>query len=134
VLEGGFICPVDGVLHFRDSWGEPRSGGRVHKGTDIMAATGTPVVAPASGRVVHKTDSIGGMSFFVYGDDGNKYFGTHLSKYENQGIGRVEAGTLIGRVGMTGNASVPHLHFSYYPNDGAPVNPYKRLTEVCPRS
>ena len=134
VLEGGFICPVEGPMHFRDSWGEPRPGGRVHKGTDMMAATGTPVVAPADGRLVHKTDSIGGMSFFVYGDDGHEYFGTHLSAYENQGAGWVEAGTLIGRVGATGNADVPHLHFAYYPNGGAAVNPYKRLFEVCPQS
>jgi len=134
ILRGGFICPVDGPMHFRDSWGEPRPGGRVHKGTDMMAATGTPVVAPANGRLVHKGDSIGGMSFFIYGDDGHEYFGTHLSAYENQGAGWVEAGTLIGRVGATGNADVSHLHFSYYPNGGASVNPYPRLAEVCPQS
>jgi murein DD-endopeptidase MepM/ murein hydrolase activator NlpD len=134
VLEGGFSCPVDGAMNFTDTWGDPRPGGRVHKGTDMMAATGTPVVAPVDGRLVHKGDSIGGMSFFVYGDDGHEYFGTHLSKYENQGAGWVKAGTLIGRVGSTGNASSPHLHFSYYPNGGSPVNPYTRLNEVCPHT
>ena len=133
VLEGGFICPVDGPVHFSDTWHAARSGGRVHNGTDMMAATGTHVVAPANGRVVHKTDSIGGLSFFLYGDDGHKYFGTHLSGYENVGVGWVEAGTLVGYVGETGNASGPHLHFSYYPNGGNPVNPYKRLFEVCPQ-
>jgi murein DD-endopeptidase MepM/ murein hydrolase activator NlpD len=134
VLEGGFICPIEGPMRFTDTWGEARSGGRSHKGTDMMSPTGTPVVAPAHGRLVHKGDSIGGMSFFIYGDDGHKYFGTHLSKYENVGAGWVEAGTLIGRVGATGNASAPHLHFSYYPNGGAAVNPYKRLNEVCVQS
>ena len=134
MLEGGFICPVEGSMYFTDTWGAPRPGGRVHRGTDMMAATGTRVVAPANGRVVHKTDSIGGMSFYLYGDDGHEYFGTHLSSYENVGIGWVEAGTLIGHVGATGNASAPHLHFSYYPNGGSPVNPYKRLNEVCPQS
>lgn len=131
ILEGGFMCPIDGPMNFRDTWGEARSGGRTHAGTDMMSPTGTPVVAPASGRLVHKGDSIGGMSFFIYGDDGHKYFGTHLSKYENVGAGWVEAGTLVGRIGATGNASAPHLHFSYYPNGGSAVNPYKRLNEVC---
>ena len=134
ILRGGFSCPVDGPMSFTDTWGDPRPGGRVHKGTDMMAATGTPVVAPVNGRLVHKGDSIGGMSFFLYGDDGHEYFGTHLSQYENQGAGWVEAGTLIGRVGSTGNASSPHLHFSYYPNGGSPTNPYPRLNEVCPHS
>ena len=134
ILEGGFMCPIDGPMNFRDTWGEARSGGRTHAGTDMMSPTGTPVVAPASGQLVHKGDSIGGMSFFIYGDDGHKYFGTHLSKYENVGAGWVEAGTLVGRIGMTGNASAPHLHFSYYPNGGSAVNPYKRLNEVCVQS
>jgi murein DD-endopeptidase MepM/ murein hydrolase activator NlpD len=133
LLEGGFICPLAAPSRFSNDWGEPRPGGRTHKGTDMMSPTGTPVVAPADGRVVHKGDSIGGMSFYLYGDDGNEYFGTHLSEYENVGVGWVEAGTLIGRVGATGNASTPHLHFSYYPAGGSPTNPYHRLAEVCPR-
>ncbi|HEY8546925.1 MAG TPA: peptidoglycan DD-metalloendopeptidase family protein, partial [Acidimicrobiales bacterium] len=109
ILEGGFGCPIDGPMRFNDTWGAARSGGRSHKGTDMMSPTGTPVVAPADGQLVHKTDSIGGLSFFIYGDDGHKYFGTHLSKYENVGAGWVKAGTLVGRVGATGNASAPHL-------------------------
>jgi len=134
-LEGGFICPVDGAMSFSDTWGAARSGGRAHKGTDMMAARGTAVIAPADGDVVHSSNSLGGMSFHLYADDGHMYYGTHLNGYENQGIGWVAAGTLIGRVGSSGNAAenAPHLHFEYHPNGGSAVNPYSRLAQVCPR-
>ena len=133
---GGFTCPLDGPMHFVDTWGAARSGGRSHQGTDMMAATGVAVVAPASGRLVHRSNSLGGLSFHLYADDGHYYYGAHLSAYENQGAGWVEVGTLIGRVGSSGNASAsaPHLHFEYHPNGGGAVNPYSRLVEVCDRS
>ena len=52
-LEAGVLfCPVDGGgLNFIDSWGFARSGGRRHQGVDMMAAYGTPTVAPVSGQV-----------------------------------------------------------------------------------
>ena len=65
------------------SWGAARSGGRAHKGVDMMASRGTPTVAPVSGEVVHRGSSLGGLSWYVYGDNGNTYYGTHLSGYEN---------------------------------------------------
>jgi len=132
-LLGIWKCPVQGPLRFTDSWGAARSGGRRHKGTDMMSPHGTPTVAPVSGRVEHRNSSLGGMSWWVYGDDGNTYYGTHLSAYENVGAGHVERGTVIGYVGSTGNASAgaPHLHFEFHPGGGAAVNPYPRLIEVC---
>lgn len=135
-LRGGFTCPLDGSMSFVDTWGAARSGGRSHKGTDMMAARGTNVVAPANGRVVHSSNSLGGLSFHLYADDGHSYYGTHMQSYENVGVGWVAAGTLIGHVGTSGNApdNAPHLHFEYHPNGGAAVNPYSRLTEVCDRS
>jgi peptidoglycan LD-endopeptidase LytH len=132
-LLGIWKCPVQGPVSFTDSWGAPRSGGRTHKGTDMMAAAGTPTVAPVSGRVEHRGSSLGGFSWWVYGDDGNEYYGTHLSAYENVGAGHVERGTVIGYVGSSGNASAsaPHLHFEFHPGGGAAINPYPRLVEVC---
>jgi peptidoglycan LD-endopeptidase LytH len=132
-LLGIWKCPVQGPLRFDDSWGAARSGGRSHKGTDMMSPTGTPTVAPVSGRVEHRTSGLGGMSWWVYGDDGNTYYGAHLSQYVNVGAGHVERGTVIGLVGSTGNASAgaPHLHFEFHPGGGSAVNPYPRLIEVC---
>jgi murein DD-endopeptidase MepM/ murein hydrolase activator NlpD len=132
-LLGIWKCPVQGPVSFTDSWGAPRSGGRSHKGTDMMASAGTPTVAPVSGRVEHRGSSLGGLSWWVYGDDGNEYYGTHLSGYANVGAGHVERGTVIGYVGSSGNASAsaPHLHFEFHPGGGSAINPYPRLIEVC---
>lgn len=125
-------CPVDGPVEFIDSWGFARSGGRRHQGVDMMASTGTPTVAPVSGEVVHRGSSLGGLSWYVYGDNGNMYYGTHLSAYANQGVGHVEAGTLIGYVGDSGNAAgMPHLHFEIHPGGGSAVNPYPATAEAC---
>ena len=135
-IEAGLMfCPVDGRVSFSDTWGAARSGGRSHKGVDMMAAHGTPTVAPVSGQVEHRGTSLGGLSWYVYGDNGNTYYGTHLQSYENQGAGWVEAGTTIGYVGSSGNASssAPHLHFEIHPGGGSPINPYPLTNEACPR-
>jgi peptidoglycan LD-endopeptidase LytH len=131
---GGIVCPVQGPVHFTDTWGAARSGGRVHEGVDMMATSGTPTVAPVSGRVEHRSSSLGGLSWYVYGDNGHTYYGTHLSGYANQGVGWVAAGTVIGYVGSSGNApdSAPHLHFEFHPDGGEPVNPYPLADAACP--
>lgn len=133
VEAGIMFCPVDGNVSFTDTWGAARSGGRSHKGVDMLAATGTPTVAPVSGQVVHRGTSLGGLSWYVYGDNGNTYYGTHLSGYQNQGAGWVEAGTPIGYVGDSGNAAgIPHLHFEIHPGGGSPINPYPATSAACP--
>lgn len=127
---GGITCPVPGST-FVDTWGAPRSGGRSHQGVDMMAPHGTPIYAPASGNVSYMTVSIGGLSFYVYGDNGDTYFGTHLQGYAG-GNRQVAAGELIGYVGSTGNANgTPHLHFEIHPGGGAPVNPTPAVEAAC---
>jgi murein DD-endopeptidase MepM/ murein hydrolase activator NlpD len=127
-----FVCPVQGAASFVDSFGAARSGGRTHQGVDMMAASGTPTVAPASGRVEHRGSSLGGLSWWVHADDGTTYYGTHLSGYANEGAGWVQAGTVIGYVGDTGNAAgTPHLHFEMHPGGGAAVDPYPQVATSC---
>lgn len=127
------VCPVQGDVSFADTWGAARSGGRAHKGVDMMAATGTPTVAPVSGRVEYRDSGLGGLSWYVYGDDGDTYYGAHLSAYAGDSGGWVAAGTLIGYVGDSGNAAggAPHLHFEIHPGGGEPVNPYPETATAC---
>jgi len=124
-------CPVNGRHSFIDSWGFARSGGRRHQGVDMLAVTGTELVAPVSGRVEHFSNSVGGRSYRLFGDDGNYLYGTHLSGFAKQG--RVSAGEVIGYVGDDGNAAgIPHLHFEIHPGGrGNPINPYIDVAAVC---
>jgi murein DD-endopeptidase MepM/ murein hydrolase activator NlpD len=129
---GGRLCPVQGAVSFVDSFGAARSGGRAHQGVDMMAAMGTPTVAPVNGRVEHRGNDVGGLSWWLYGDNGDEYFGTHLSGYENEGVGWVAAGTVIGYVGDSGNAAgTPHLHFEIHPGGGGAINPFPDVAAAC---
>lgn len=130
IASGSWICPVQGPRSFSNDWGQPRSGGRRHQGTDILSPRGTPVVASVSGTVRHHNSSLGGLSYYLSGDDGNTYFGTHMSAYAASG--RVAAGTVVGYVGDSGNAKgTNHLHFEIHPGGGGAVNPYPTLAKYC---
>ena len=126
---GGIVCPVAGPTDFTDTWGAARAG-HTHQGTDMMADYGTPTVAPVSGTVEQRTISGGGLTWFLHGDDGDEYIGMHLSGYAADGW--VEAGTVIGYVGDSGNADgTPHLHFEYHPGGGAAANSYPLAAAAC---
>lgn len=134
--------PVAGVARAQmvDSWGDARSGGRGHKGNDIMAAGGTPVLAVAPGTVEKLFQSrLGGITLYQRSPDKRwMFYYAHLMRYapglrEGQ---RVETGQLLGFVGDTGAGSGGnfHLHFSttrvtpeqkWY--EGEDVNPYPML-------
>ncbi len=93
--------------------------------TDIFAARGCIVVAPMTGRVdevstVDRWSSStnigsqrGGLSFAIVGNDGVRYYGSHLSVVSVRVGQRVTAGQVIGAVGNTGDSRgiAPHLHF-----------------------
>ena len=132
IATGEWICPVQGPRAFSNDFGDPRSGGRTHQGNDIMSPRGTPVVASVAGTVKGHNSSLGGISYYLKGVDGNTYFGTHLDRLSGAS-GRVEAGTVVGYVGSTGNASdsAPHLHFEIHPGGGRAVNPFATLSKYC---
>ncbi|MGI5939656.1 MAG: murein hydrolase activator EnvC family protein [Thermoleophilia bacterium] len=132
----GWVFPVQGPNSFVDSFGAPRSGGRTHKGTDIMTARGIPCVAVVNGtiRSTSPTDKgLGGITIHLKGDDGNVYYYAHLSSIKSgikSGV-RVSAGQVIGYAGNSGNASngAVHLHFEIRPGGGAAINPYATLVK-----
>ncbi|MBW3573607.1 MAG: M23 family metallopeptidase [Actinobacteria bacterium] len=132
VLGGGWLCPVQGPRAFTNDWGQPRSGGRRHQGNDILSPRGTPVVASVAGTVRPHQSSLGGSSYYLRGEDGNTYFGTHLDRLSGVS-GRVEQGTVLGTVGNSGNAAggPTHLHFEIHPGGGGAVNPYPTLSLNC---
>lgn len=113
-----YFMPVEGVVvaDVPRTFGDPRGSDRTHQGIDILAPSGTPVRAAAAGIVWRTSDSIrGGISVTVIGDDGVRYFYTHLDSIA-QGMerdARVGTYTVLGYVGNTGNAAAtaPHLHF-----------------------
>jgi murein DD-endopeptidase MepM/ murein hydrolase activator NlpD len=130
---GSWMCPVQGPHAFSDDFGAPRGGGtRSHQGNDILAPRGTPVVANVSGSVRRHDNRLGGISYYLEGDDGNEYYGAHLDSYAGVS-GHVSMGTVIGYVGNSGDArgGATHLHFELHPGGGRAVDPYPTLRQYC---
>ncbi len=119
----GFVFPVSGPVV---SGFGPR-GGRMHEGIDIIAASGTPVVACAAGTVI-RSDYGSGYGNVVVIDHGNGLTTTyaHNSSLVARVGQRVSQGQLISYVGSTGNSSGPHVHLEFRIN-GTAVDPFNYL-------
>lgn len=134
------VLAIDGAL--ADTYGQPRTGGRIHEGIDIFCAWGTPVVAVIDGTIVFKgQDKLGGKVLYLLGRDNRVYYYAHLSRFADIRNGsRVRKKQLIGWSGNSGNAwsTPPHLHFEIMtvpwllPLVLKNINPYAELT-ACER-
>ncbi|MBK1990801.1 M23 family metallopeptidase [Sphaerospermopsis aphanizomenoides BCCUSP55] len=105
-----------------------------HRGVDYAGGTGSPVVAPAAGRVA----LVGTVSqgFRVHGNvvgidhgQGVTSIFMHLSRINVKEGDIVKAGQLIGGVGSTGASTGPHLHWGLYVN-GQSIDPKSWQTKV----
>lgn len=133
---GRYACPVGPVRSFVDTWHAPRSGGRLHQGTDVFAPHGSPAYAVVDG-VIDKwgNGGLGGITLWLRADNGDRFYYAHNSVNIATVGTRVKAGDVIARVGTTGNAATtpPHIHFEAHPGGGAAMNPYPFLKMVCAR-
>jgi murein DD-endopeptidase MepM/ murein hydrolase activator NlpD len=138
---------------FSNSWGSRRSGGRRHRGTDIISPRGTEVLAVADG-VVTKMGKHRLSGYYIHIDHAGEWSTSYLH-LNNDTLGtddgeggtwtaffptliegdRVVAGQVIGYVGDSGNAegTIPHTHFEIK-HDGEKKNPYDYLTDVLART
>lgn len=131
--------PVVGVRpeDLADTFADKRDSTRIHRAIDILAPTGTPVVATVGGRILRlHTSTLGGLTVYQSGPTGGwVFYYAHLDGYA-PGLGpgqTVAAGDTLGYVGETGNAPIPHLHFAVWKvrpggqRGGRAVNPYPLL-------
>jgi peptidoglycan LD-endopeptidase LytH len=137
------VIPVAGIRpeELVDTYTDPRGSGRYHRAIDIMAPTGTPVLAATDGTVLRKfVSDAGGITLYKADRAGEYiYYYAHLDRYA-PGIEEdmtIRRGQTIGYVGHTGNAEpgAPHLHFAIWRQrddedfwTGDTVNPYPLLT------
>ncbi len=129
-----FLCPFPGSS-FTNSWGAPRSGGRGHRGTDLMGPYGAPLYASASGTVYTGNSGLGGKTVWLIADYGTGFYYAHLDSFNVGSGSRVSRGDVVGYNGASGNADggAPHLHFEIHPNGrgSSAVNPYPTLIAAC---
>jgi murein DD-endopeptidase MepM/ murein hydrolase activator NlpD len=137
---GGYVFPVYGPVSFGDTFGAPRGdiASGWHHGEDIFGQIGEPLLAVADGTVFSVGwNDIGGYRLWLRDKAGNEFYYAHLSAYSPFAVNgeQVKAGTVLGFMGNTGDASTTpyHLHFEIHPvgllylgYDGA-VRPYPYL-------
>ena len=123
------LWPVEGRV--TGSFGEridPFNGeGAFHRGVDISTAYGSPVIAPADGRVAFADFMTGyGRAIIIDHGHGISTLYGHLSNFAVIDGQTVRRGDVIGFVGQSGRSTGPHLHYEVRIHD-TPVNPHKYL-------
>lgn len=127
--------PIAGETWFEDWYqvdrGESHHGPQIHQGIDVFAPEGTPIVAPEGGQAIAGGPSeISGYWSTLKGRSGLRWFFAHL---DGPGFtGRVSEGSVIGRVGRSGNAThtQPHTHIEIKDATGERINPFPLLKRL----
>lgn len=121
----GYIWPAKGV--FTSGYG--KRWGRMHKGIDIAAPVGTPIMAAADGEVISAGWNSGGFGNLVKirHSDGTVTLYAHNSKIHVRQGQFVKQGQHISNMGSTGFSTGPHLHFEMHPQGQKAVNPIALL-------
>lgn len=143
--------PTERTATFTDSFGDARSGGRSHEGTDIMGKKMTPLYSAIDGVVsdIEIPEASWGYAITLKDADGYTYHYLHMNNDtpgtdDNKGgidnayapfVGRgskVRKGQLIGYMGDSGNAEDvgSHLHFEIRRPDKTAINAYESLMAV----
>jgi len=123
--KNGMLWPVEGKI--TSNFGPRR--GSFHDGLDIAAPLGTPILAAANGEVIYSGALRGyGNLVILRHRDGYVTVYAHTQKNLVQEGERVRRGQAIARVGQTGRASGPHLHFEVR-KDNLAKNPLRYLPE-----
>jgi biotin carboxyl carrier protein len=133
------VFPVAGAHSFGGADGRFGSGraGHEHQGQDVLAAEGTPVVAPLAGTIIARDYQASAAGFYLAMDaaDGRSFFFAHCQQDTFAvTVGQaVAVGQQLCRVGQTGDASGPHLHFEIWiggwrrDKASAPIDPLAQL-------
>ncbi len=134
-INTGFIAPVDGRLS--SLFGLKRFYNNIpkrpHNGLDIAAATGTPILAPATAKVIDTGNYyFNGNTVFLDHGQGLLSAYLHMNKIKVKPGQLVKQGEPLGTVGATGRVTGPHLHWIVYLNK-APVDPALFIAKDIPR-
>lgn len=121
----GFIWPARGVL----TSGYGQRWGRLHRGIDIAAPVGTPIVAAAPGVIGYAGYNDGGFGYLVEVDhaDGTMTRYAHNNRILVKAGQQVNQGEQVAEMGSTGFSTGPHLHFEIHPSGKGAVNPIAYL-------
>lgn len=127
-----YIYPTKGVITSGFGW----RWGRMHKGIDIAAATGTPIVASAAGTVTFSGWHAGGYGNLieVSHPNGANTLYAHNSRLLVRVGEQVQQGQLIAEMGSTGYSTGPHCHFEIRPGGQSAVDPIVYLNPPVHRA
>jgi murein DD-endopeptidase MepM/ murein hydrolase activator NlpD len=124
--EGVFMYPVEGQIIGEFALKRTRNGtidAGFHKGIDLRAAKGTPVLAANTGTVVlAQTLKAHGKTVMINHGQGVMTIYLHMQSLSVKDRQKVHKGQEIGKVGSTGLSTAPHVHFQVFVH-GVPVDP-----------